>query len=85
MEVQKKLIGKIAHFYPAISVAVVDLNDTLKVGDKILIERASGSFEQTVTSMQIEHKDVQMAKKGESIGLKVNEKTREGAKVYRVM
>ncbi len=81
---EKKLIGKVAHFYPNISVAVIDLTDSLSVGDKILIERSSGSFEQTVDSMQVEHKNVQKAKKGESIGLKVAEHTREGAKVYRI-
>lgn len=35
----KKLIGMVSHFYPKISVAVVDLTDALKVGDKISIER----------------------------------------------
>ena len=82
---EKKLIGKISHYYPHISVAVVDLTDSLKVGEKISIERPVGSFEQTVSSMQVEHKDVQVAKKGESIGLKVNQPTKEGAKVYKVL
>jgi len=81
---EKKLVGKVTHYYPKISVAVVDLEDTLRVGDRISIERASGSFEQVVDSMQIEHKNIQEAKKGQSIGLKVNEHTREGAKVYKV-
>jgi len=85
MQAAKKLIGKIAHFYPKISVAVIDLEDTLKVGDKILIERTAGSFEQTVTSMQVEHKNISSAKKGDSIGLKVDHETKEGAKVYRIM
>jgi putative protease len=83
--VEKKLIGKISHFYPKISVAVLDLEDTLRVGDKISIEREVGSFEQTVESMQIEHKNIHEAKKGQSIGLKVNDKTREGAKVFKVI
>ena len=83
--VEKKLIGKISHFYPKISVAVLDLDDTIRVGDKISIERETGSFEQTVDSMQIEHENVQEAKKGQSIGLKVADKTREGAKVFRVI
>lgn len=85
VEPEKKLIGKISHFYPKISVAVVELEDTLKVGDKISIERESGSFEQTIDSMEIEHEKVQEAGAGQSIGLKVNEKTREGAKVYKII
>jgi len=83
--VEKKLVGSITHFYPKISVAVVELQDTLKVGDKISIERPSGSFEQVVESMQIEHEDISEAKAGDAIGLKVDEKTREGAKVFKVI
>ena len=83
--VEKKLIGMISHFYPKIFVAVVDLIDTLRVGDKISIERSSGTFEQVVDSMQIEHENVQEAKKGQSIGLKISEVTREGAKVFKVI
>jgi putative protease len=83
--VEKKLIGKISHFYPKISVAVLDLEDTLRVGDRISIERESGTFEQNVDSMQIEHENIREAKKGQSIGLKVIDKTREGAKVFKVI
>jgi len=34
--------------------------------------------------MEIEHEKVQTAKAGDSIGLKVDEKVREGYKVYKV-
>jgi len=83
--VEKKFVGNISHFYPKISVAVLDLADTLRVGDKISIEKESGSFEQVVDSMQIEHENIPEAKKGQSIGLKVVDKTREGAKVFKVI
>ncbi len=83
--VEKKLVGKITHFYPKISVAVVELEDSLNVGDKISIERGEEVFEQTVESMQIEHEDIQTAEAGQAIGLKVNEKTKEGAQVFKVI
>jgi putative protease len=83
--VEKKLIGKITHFYPKISVAVVELEDTLNVGDTISIERGEEVVEQVVDSMQIEHKNVEEAGKGESIGLKVAGQTKEGAKVFKVI
>lgn len=79
------MIGKISHFYPKINVAVLDLEGTLKVGDKISIEREAGAFEQVVDSMQIEHKNINEAKEGQSIGLKVIDKTREGAKVFKII
>jgi len=82
---EKKILGKIIHFYPKISVAVIELEDTLKVGDKIMVERGEESFEQLVDSMQVEHENIEIAKKGESIGLKLSGQTKEGAKVYKVI
>ncbi len=79
---EKKIVGKIIHFYPKISVAVIELEDTLKVGDKISVEKGETTFEQVVDSMQIEHKSIEEAKKGESIGLKLKEQTKEGARVF---
>jgi translation elongation factor EF-1alpha len=81
----KKMIGKIEHYYPHISVAVITLTDSLKVGEKILIERTEHSFEQVVSSMQVEHKNISAAKKGDSVGLKVDQPTKEGAKVYKIV
>ncbi len=82
---EKKLVGKIIHSYPKISVAVVELSDALKSGDRISIERAGNSFEQTVENMQIEHKSISKAEKGQVIGLKVISQTHEGAQVFRIV
>jgi len=77
-------VGKIAHFFSKISVAVVDLTATLSVGDRIRIQGPTTDFEQTVESMQIEHENVKTAKKGQSIGLQVKERVREKDTVYKV-
>ena len=79
-----KLIGKITHYFGNIGVAVIELSDTLKVGDTIRIIGGETDFTQTVDSMEIEHKKVEEAKKGDSIGLKVSQKVREGYKVYKL-
>jgi putative protease len=81
---KKKLIGKISHFFTNINVAVIELEGTLKKGEKISIEGSTTNFEQDVKSMQVQHKEVEQAKKGDSIGMKVKERVREGDKVYRV-
>jgi len=78
----KKLVGKIAHFYPKIGVAVVEVASPIKTGDKISIEGHGKAFEQTVGSMQIEHAQVPVAKKGQSIGMKVADEVKEGDLVY---
>jgi len=79
-----KPIGSISHFYSKIGVGIIELKDSLNVGDKIKIKGHSSDIEQAIESMQIDHKDVTEAKKGDVIGLKVSDKVREGDKVYKV-
>ena len=79
-----KLIGKVTHYFGNIEVAVIELSDILKAGDSIRIVGGETDFTQTVGSMEVEHQKVEEAKKGESVGLKVSEKVREGYKVYKV-
>lgn len=81
----EKEIGKVTHFFQKISVAIVELKDELKTGDEILIKDGGREIKQKVESMQIEHKDVAVATKGQSIGLKVTERVREGNTVFKVM
>jgi len=78
----KKEIGKITHFFDKIGVAVIELTDNLKVGDIINVQGATSSFQQLVDSMQVEHKPVKSAKKGQAIGLKVKERVRPNDKVF---
>ncbi len=78
-------VGRVTHFYPKISVAIVELKAPLSIGDKILIKGATTNFEQKVESMQIEHKDIERAEAGQIIGLKVNQRARENDKVYKIV
>ena len=80
-----KLIGKITHYCSNIEVAVVELSSPLKMGDTIrVVGGQETDFEQKVSSMQIDHKEVKSAGKGDSIGMKVDEKVHEGYKVYKI-
>lgn len=81
---EKKIVGEITHFFTNINVAVIKLKAGLKEGEKILIEGATTNLEQEAKGMQIEHKKVKAAKKGQSVGLKVKDRVREGDKVYKV-
>ena len=76
--------GKITHYYSNIGVAIVEVADTISAGDKIHIQGATSDFEQDVGSLQIEHESVEVAEAGQVIGLKVNEKVRDGDKVFVV-
>ena len=77
-----KLVGKITHFFPKISVAVILLSADLKVGDEIVVAAHGGDFEQPVDSMQIERQDIGQAKAGQDVGLKVAAAVKEGDAVY---
>ncbi len=80
----EKLIGKITHFYSNLGVAIIELLDSLAVGDRIKIKGATSDFEQDVDSMQIDREPIEKAKKGDIIGLKVGEKVREGDEVCKI-
>ena len=79
-----KPIGKITHYYDKISVAIIELTDKIKIGDKIKIEGGKNEFDQIVDSMEIDRKPVDSAGSGDAVGIKVKEKTGEGALVLRI-
>jgi len=81
---EEKPVGKVIHFYDKISVAVIELGAGLKVGDKIKFKHGQDEFEQTVDSMQIEHEQIQAAKKGQAIGMKTAQPVHEGTEVFKV-
>lgn len=75
-------LGKVIHYYDKIGVAVVEILKPIKVGDSLKISGHDQEFTQTVTSMQIEHEVLQTAKKGQSIGLKVDRAVKEGDELF---
>jgi len=78
----EKLIGKITHYYNGIGVGIIELSDKLKKGDTVHIKGKSADFEQIIDSMQIEHDQIDQAKKGDVVGIKVKERIKEGDEVY---
>jgi len=82
---EMKTCGQCEGYFDKIEVAVIKLTAPLRSGDSILFETDTGLFEQTVVSMQINHRDVKMAKSGSDIGLKVLLKPKVGGTVYKVI
>ncbi len=79
-----KKIGKVTHYYDKIGVAVVDMAKPLKIGDVIKISGHDNEFNQTVSSLQLEHKAVQKIAKGESGAMKTDKPVKEGDVIYLV-
>lgn len=77
-------IGTITHFYSDIDVGIFKLTGDLHVGDKVNIKGYTTDFEQEIESIQYDHENIDQAKKGQEVGVKVNEKVREGDEVFLV-
>jgi putative protease len=81
----EKRIGKVTHYYDRIGVAVLELEDGLKVGDTIHITGRDSDFVQQVYSMEIDHQKIQAVGAGADVALKVDEVVREGDVLSLVM
>ena len=77
-------IGMVSDFFAHPVVAGIELTATLKVGDRIHISGHTTDLELTVESMQINNVNVDEAKAGDAIGVKVSDRVRKGDKVYKV-
>jgi putative protease len=81
----EKKVGVISHYFGKISVAGVEIKKgKLETGDTIRIKGHTTDFKQMIKSMQIDLQTVEVAKKGDSIGIKVSERVREHDEVYKV-
>ena len=77
-------IGKISDFFAHPVVAGIELTATLKQGDKIHIKGHTTDLKITIDSMQVNNTNVEQAKAGDAIGIKVSERVRRGDTVYKV-
>ena len=78
----EKPVGRVTHVFPKIGVAVVALSDDLRQGDEIRFTGPHTDFTQKAASMQVEHKNVDVATPGMDVGLKVKDRVREHDVVY---
>ena len=83
-EKEEKPIGVVTHHYGNLGVAIVKFNKAVKKGIKVCFCGATTDFDQVIDSMQYEHKDIDGAKKGQEVGIKVKGKVREGDEIYEI-
>jgi len=81
----EEVVGKVSDFFARPVVAGVQLTAPLKVGDRIHIKGHTTDLELTVESMQINNVNVQEAKAGDAVGIKVSDRVRRGDTVYKIV
>ena len=80
----EKQIGTVTHWYDKIGVAVVRLTGKVSKGDTLKVRKGEEEFEDSVASLQIDHKDVSSAGKGDDAAMKLSQHAKEGAAVFLV-
>ena len=81
---EERLIGTVTHYFDKPHVGVVKLVGDLKLGDTIHFRGHTTDFQQTATSLQVEHGPVESAPAGSEIAIQVAERVRAHDQVYLV-
>jgi len=80
-----KRVGKVKHYFNKIGVAAIVFESKLSVGDKIkFVKNGKEIFQQEVTSIQKEHQNIPSVKKGDDVGMKVDQPVKEGMEIFKI-
>lgn len=79
------LIGRVTHFFPHVNAAALIIKKGgIRVGDTLYYKGHTTDFKQAIVSMQIDHKPVALATKGDEVGIQVGQRVRMGDRVYKL-
>lgn len=80
----KQDIGEVVNYYSKVKAAEIRLWQPLNVGEEIVVQGpTTGSINQKVESLQIEHENILEAKKGQNVAISLKNKVRPGDLVYK--
>lgn len=82
---EMQICGRCEGYFEKIDVAVIQLTSSIRSGEQIIFETDNGLFEQEISSIQINRKDVSIARAGDDIGLKVIARPKVGGSVYKII
>ncbi len=81
---QGKKVGEVTHYYDRLGVAIVKIEDDIKVGDNLLYKKGDREYQEAVAEMQSEHQMIDSATQGDEVGIKVAQKVKKGDQVFLV-
>lgn len=76
-------IGRVTHYFSHLSVAAVTLTAPLKVGERIHIRGHTTNIVQDVGSLEVEHAQVESARPGDDVAMKVDDHVRDHDLIFR--
>ncbi len=81
----EQLVGTVVHYFKGPSVAVVRVAEgALAVGDRIRFHGHTTDFTEQITSMEVNHQKVPLAKAGDEVAIQVADRTRQHDQVFKV-
>jgi putative protease len=76
--------AEVTHYFPHVNAAVLKIKTgEIRIGDELLFKGHTTDFKQKVTSMQIDHQPVLIARKGDDFGVQVKSRVRAGDLVFK--
>ncbi len=78
-------VGKVLHYYTRLNVAVICLENPLKIGEFIHFIGYTTDFSQPIFSMEFNHRKIAASESCEEVALQVVDTVREGDFVYRIV
>ncbi len=75
-------IGVVTHYFNHLGVAVLSLTGEMKIGDVVHILGHTTDYYQEILSLEINHHQVETARPGDNLAMKVIAIVRKGDKVY---
>lgn len=83
---EKELVGHVIDYFAKIGVAAIDIEaGEIRIGDTLQFTGHTTDFTQEVESIQIDKEQVDTAIAGDSVGIKVEERVRDGDEVYKII
>ncbi len=76
--------AEVTHYFPHVNAAVLRIKiGEIRIGDELHFKGHTTDFKEKVVSMQIDHKPVMIAKKGDDFGVEVKSRVRAGDLVFK--
>jgi putative protease len=78
-------VGKVINFFENISSAIVLVDNSLSINDKVkFVRNHEDLFEQKIESLKINHQEIETAKKGQIVNLKTEQKVQKDDEIYTI-